>query len=208
MSIYNPLKDICIRISKFAQYHCDNPDLMECEYDFIKELEGRALDYLNYHNIGQNDFDSCNTFYNIYDEECSDDYDYYEANQHEANQTDCFEYENFSDNLDYENERAKNFDDYNNYDYENSQYQNYDTDNFDSKWDEAQNFTLEWSDLRAHNVDSLNPNGKSSYYENSDQNHGHFESHCHILDGNEFDYKNKGNKLKGSKMLVTDLLCQ
>ena len=81
---------------------------MECEYDFIKELEGKALDYLNYHNIGQNDFDSCNTFYNIYDEECSDDYDYYEANQHEAHQTDCFKYENFYDNLDYENEREKN----------------------------------------------------------------------------------------------------
>ena len=45
-TLYHTLKDLCIRISKFAKHHCGNYDLQDCDYDFIKDLENMALDYL------------------------------------------------------------------------------------------------------------------------------------------------------------------
>ena len=53
--LYHPLKDLCIRICKFSKYHCGNCDLLDSDrvYDFIKDLENMALDYLNYHYIGE-----------------------------------------------------------------------------------------------------------------------------------------------------------
>ena len=60
-TLHHPLKDLCIRICNFAKYHCGNYDLLDSDYNFIKSLENMAFDYLDYHYIGEEDFEALNT---------------------------------------------------------------------------------------------------------------------------------------------------
>ena len=48
---YYPLVEMCQNLYKFSKHHCGNPDLLDSDYDFIKNLEAMAFDYLGYHNI-------------------------------------------------------------------------------------------------------------------------------------------------------------
>ena len=58
--VYYPLKEMCQNLCKFAKHHSDNADLLDSDYDFIKNLEAMAFDYLDYHNIREEELHSFN----------------------------------------------------------------------------------------------------------------------------------------------------
>ena len=96
-TLHPPLKDLCIRICNFAKYHCGNYDLLDSDYNFIKSLENMAFDYLDYHYIGEEDFEALNTFYDIYNEEGEKKYDSdFSDNNREGDKDETFEQSHFA----------------------------------------------------------------------------------------------------------------
>ena len=176
-TLYHPLKDLCIRISKFAKLHCGNYDLLDCDYDFFKDLEKMALDYLSYHYIGEEDFESFNTFYDIYDEQCEEIYD-----------SDC---PNNS-----ERDRDENFDEYgksNNYFHESqSDSLDYDDENFDLKWNKAKDFSANWRKFDSYS-DNPCPDEQYDRVDQTDQTDhddtDNFDCSNSYSEGEDFDYQ-------------------
>ena len=169
-TLHHPLKDLCIRICNFAKYHCGNYDLLDSDYNFIKSLENMAFDYLDYHYIGEEDFEALNTFYDIYNEEGEKIYN-----------------SDFSDNNS-EGNRDKTFDSYgnsNNYFQESqSDNSNYDSENFDRKWNEAKNFSANWKDFDSNSENSC-PNEQYDRLDQTDHN----DTDNIYSEGEDYDYQ-------------------
>ena len=173
-TLYHPLKDLCIRISKFAKHHCGNYDLLDCDYDFIKDLENMALDYLEYHFIGEEDFESLNTFYDIYDEENEK---YYDSDCPDDNsEGDSYEFDRYGNSGSYFHESQ-------------SDSLDYEGENFDRKWNEAKDYSANWSNFDSN---SENPCPDEQYDRVDQFNHNDtddFDYSNSYSEGEDFDYQ-------------------
>ena len=122
---YYPLVEMCQNLYQFSKHHCGNPDLLDSDYDFIKNLEAMAFDYLSYHNIREEKLHSFSSNFNS--ERLKDNV--------ELNHSDCY-YNDPEQNYDLNERYETNYDhDYcadntqgeNDY-YRNDGYDNYEND--------------------------------------------------------------------------------
>ena len=121
---YYPLVEMCQNLYKFSKHHCGNPDLLDSDYDFIKNLEAMAFDYLSYHNIREEKLHSFSSNFNS--ERLKDNV--------ELNHSDCY-YNDPEQNYDLNERYETDYD----YDYcadntqgENDYYQNDGDDNYEN----------------------------------------------------------------------------